>query len=83
MPEQSEHQRITAAGWAYRTNNRGWVIYRDPQTALWRTRSEASLIIIQAQDSRQTGPRRGGQIPGAMASVAPDYQPPPRPPAAI
>jgi hypothetical protein len=56
VAEHDEHQRITAAGWAYRTNDRGWVIYRDPQTRLWHPHSEA-IFIIQAQVLRQTGPR--------------------------
>jgi hypothetical protein len=51
MAECSDHYRITAAGWDYRTNNRGWVIYQDPQTRLWQTHSEAISIIIHAQDS--------------------------------
>jgi hypothetical protein len=43
--EHSEHQQITAAGWAYRAKNSGWVIYLDPQTGIWHTRSEAMFII--------------------------------------
>ena len=45
MPERSEHQRITDAGWSYRTNERGWIIYLCPTTGLWRTRSEALAIL--------------------------------------
>jgi len=45
MLEYSDHGRVTAAGWAYRTNDRGWVIYRDPQTSAWHPRSESILII--------------------------------------
>src|SRR4029453_18959007 len=30
MFECSDHHRITAAGWAYRTTSRGWIIYRKP-----------------------------------------------------
>ena len=44
----SEHCRITAAGWSYRRNDRGWVIYRDPQTGLWHTRADAIAIIEEA-----------------------------------
>ena len=43
--EYSEHQQITYAGWAYRTNDWGWVIYKDPQTGKWHTNSEAILIV--------------------------------------
>jgi len=43
--DHTEHQRITQSGWAYRMNDRGWVIYRDPQTSLWHTQSEATLVI--------------------------------------
>ena len=29
----SDHWKIiSVAGWSYRTNDRGWIIYRDPQT---------------------------------------------------
>jgi len=45
MLEHSEHQRITAAGWSCRTNNRGWVIYKNPATGLWQTRSDAISMI--------------------------------------
>jgi hypothetical protein len=27
-----EHRMLTGAGWSYRSNERGWIIYRDPQT---------------------------------------------------
>jgi len=55
MPDQGEHQRITAAGWPYRTNSRGWVIYQDPQTGLWHTHSEAiSMIQAYVSDSETT-----------------------------
>jgi hypothetical protein len=47
MGEQSDHHRITAAGRDHRTDNRGWVIYLDPQTRLWQTQSQA-ISIIQA-----------------------------------
>ena len=42
---ETEHHIIVAAGWSYRTNDRGWVIYRDPETGLWHTRSEAIAIV--------------------------------------
>lgn len=37
----SEHRMLTGAGWSYRSNDRGWIIYRDPQTGRWHTLSEA------------------------------------------
>jgi hypothetical protein len=40
----SDHHRITTAGRSYRTNQQGWIIYRDPQTRLWHTRAEALAI---------------------------------------
>jgi hypothetical protein len=47
MIEPSDHQQITSAGWPYRTNDRGWVIYRNPGTGLWHTRSEALSILAR------------------------------------
>jgi hypothetical protein len=41
----SDHHRITTAGWSYRSNQQGWIIYRDPQTGLWHTRAEALGIV--------------------------------------
>jgi len=41
----SDHDRITAEGWVYRTNERGWTIYRDPLTSQWHTRAQALAII--------------------------------------
>jgi hypothetical protein len=50
--EYSEHRRITDAGWAYRTNDRrAWVIYQDPRTRTWHTRS-AAIFVLQ---NRVTG----------------------------
>jgi len=40
-----EHQELTDAGWSYRMNDRGWVIYRHPQTGRWYTRTDAMAII--------------------------------------
>jgi len=49
MPRvESLHQEITNAGWSYRMNDRGWVIYRHPQTGRWHTRPEAA-VIVEAQ----------------------------------
>ncbi len=41
----TDHRRITAAGWAYRMNARGWVIYRNPANGRWYTRQEAAAIV--------------------------------------
>jgi len=40
-----EHRMLTGAGWSYRTNDRGWIIYRDPQARRWHTLSEALSIV--------------------------------------
>jgi len=45
MFDHSDHHRITAAGWAYRTDGRGWINYLNPQTGVWQTHSEAISII--------------------------------------
>jgi len=42
---ENEHRELTVAGWGYRTNDRGWVIYRHPQTGRWYTRPEATAIV--------------------------------------
>ena len=46
VDSKSDHERITAAGWGYRTNERGWMIYREPHTARWHTRDEAIRKLI-------------------------------------
>ena len=43
-----EHGKLTSAGWSYRTNDRGWVIYRDPQTGRWHTLNEALCVMRSA-----------------------------------
>ena len=43
--ESDGHDRITSGGWSYRTNRRGWIIYRDPKTGSWHTKTEALAII--------------------------------------
>jgi hypothetical protein len=43
-----EHRMLTGAGWSYRTNDRGWIIYRDPQTGRWHTQNEALNIVRSA-----------------------------------
>jgi hypothetical protein len=49
---ESAHGRITAAGWCYRNNDRGWIIYRDPETGRWHTRAEAIAIVDAEKWSR-------------------------------
>lgn len=41
---ENAHVALTEAGWSYRTNERGWVIYRHPHTGLWYTRAEAEAL---------------------------------------
>jgi len=43
-----EHQMLTGAGWSYRTNDRGRIIYRDPQTRRWHTLHEALSVMRSA-----------------------------------
>lgn len=56
VAEQTDHQRITDAGWSYRPNDRGRIIYRDPKTGKWHTYSEA-ISILQARASSESVPR--------------------------
>jgi hypothetical protein len=55
----NEHRVIVDAGWAYRANERGWMIYRDPATGLWHTRSQA-IAIIEASGVASSTEDRGG-----------------------
>ena len=34
---KNEHGELNEAGWSYRMNEHGWVIYRHPQTGRWHT----------------------------------------------
>ena len=34
-----------SAGWSYRANQQGWIIYRNPQTGLWHTRAQALTML--------------------------------------
>jgi hypothetical protein len=43
-----EHRMLTGAGWSYRTNDRGWIIYCDPETRRWHTLNEALTIMRSA-----------------------------------
>jgi hypothetical protein len=45
MSSIDEHRELIMAGWGYRMNDRGWVIYRHPQTGRWHTRPEATAIV--------------------------------------
>jgi hypothetical protein len=47
---KNDHEKITAAGWAYRTNERGWMIYREPCTGRWHTRDEAIQKLIRSAE---------------------------------
>lgn len=48
--EQPDHNKITAAGWAYRSNSQGWLIYKNPRTGNWHTRAEAIEIVEARTD---------------------------------
>ena len=52
----TEHQTITSAGWTYRMNERGWVIYRDPRTGVWHTRADAIAILAAVAVPRHQRP---------------------------
>jgi hypothetical protein len=43
------HRMLTGAGWSYRSNDRGWIIYRDPQTGRWYTLSEALSVRLSPE----------------------------------
>jgi hypothetical protein len=43
-----EHRMLTGAGWSYRSNERGWIIYRDPQTRRWHTLNGALSVMRSA-----------------------------------
>jgi hypothetical protein len=45
---RGEHRMLTGAGWSYRTNDRGWIIYRDPQTGRWHTLNGALSVMRSA-----------------------------------
>jgi hypothetical protein len=49
---KNEHRELTVAGWGCRMNERGWVIYRHPQTRRWHTRPEATAIVATGVISR-------------------------------
>jgi hypothetical protein len=49
---KNEHRELTVAGWGYRMNDRGWVIYRHPQTRRWYTRPEAMAMVATGVISR-------------------------------
>ena len=50
VDSKSDHKKITAAGRAYRTNERGWMIYREPRTGRWHTRDEAIRKVIPSAE---------------------------------
>lgn len=49
---ENPHIAVTNAGWSYRTNERGWLIYRHPRTGLWHTQAEAEAIVEAEAISR-------------------------------
>ena len=48
LAQTGEHRMLTGAGWSYRTNDRGWIIYRDPQTQRWHTLNGALSVMRSA-----------------------------------
>jgi len=50
VDSKSDHERITTAGWGYRKNERGWMIYREPHTGRWHTRDEAIRKLIRSAE---------------------------------
>jgi len=42
---ENEHQKLTNAGWGYRMNERGWVIYHHPLNGRWHTLQEAMVLL--------------------------------------
>jgi hypothetical protein len=64
----SDHWKIiSVAGWSYRINDRGWIIYRDPQTGRWHTCAEA-MTIIEAVASIPAALRAYGEASAWMAA---------------
>ncbi|MGO9259577.1 MAG: hypothetical protein ACLQU1_25180 [Bryobacteraceae bacterium] len=62
MPRvENEHRKLTSAGWSYRMNERGWVIYRHPQTDRWHTLREAMALLEAGEVRLVPNP------PGALA----------------
>ncbi len=50
---KSNHARLTDAGWSYRKAvNRGWIIYKDPETQLWNTEKDAVAILESRVNQR-------------------------------
>jgi len=43
--EQSNHVRLLDAGWSYRANGIGWIVYHDPATGLWHAYGEAVKLL--------------------------------------
>lgn len=72
MDADWEHDQITAAGWAFRTNYRGWVIYREPRTGLWHTREQVirklnasrkvSRAVLLRSEAKKVPKRRAAEI---------------------
>ena len=60
---QNDHVALTNAGWSYRTNERGWVIYRHPDTGHWHSREDAIGIVAADEVSG------GRQIPVTTSAL--------------
>jgi hypothetical protein len=42
--------RLTDAGWSYRMNDRGWIIYHVSRTGRWYAREDALAILDEQRD---------------------------------
>jgi hypothetical protein len=50
VPVSLPARQLLDAGWSYRINtDRGWIIYRDPETGQWHSRDEAMRILEAAE----------------------------------
>jgi hypothetical protein len=59
----SDHWKIiSVAGWSYRTNDRGWMIYHDPQANESIQGSFTASILAKSNVCVGTFPRRSNSI---------------------
>ncbi len=58
---------MVEAGWSYRVNERGWIIYKDPETNLWHPRVEAIAILEERSKEMVAG--AGAGTPEALSGI--------------
>jgi hypothetical protein len=47
-----DHRRLVDAGWSYcRNEERGWIVYRNPNTGKWYSRQDALVILDENPSS--------------------------------